>query len=98
MAIEYKIITFNDYKKLIRFSERQRKMAKKKWYDTWWGLLWTLALVDANPGRGVQMFLEVDEELKHLPEFENSPELVEQNIINESKTSTPCPEVASAEC
>ena len=40
---------------------------KKKWYDTWWGLLWTLALVDANPGRGLQAFMEMDEALKDLP-------------------------------
>jgi|GEM_PF-5702816 len=39
---------------------------KKKWYETWWGLLWTLAIVDANPGRGMQMFMEVDRELNHL--------------------------------
>ena len=39
---------------------------KKKWYETWWGLLWTLAIVDASPGRGVQTFLEFDRELDDL--------------------------------
>jgi hypothetical protein len=45
-------------------------MATKKWYDTWWGLLWTLALVDANPGRGLQTFIEVNKELEKLPEIQ----------------------------
>jgi hypothetical protein len=71
---------------------------KKKWYDSWWGLLWTLALVDASPGRGVQMFMAVDEGHKHLPEFENGPEAVEQDPVKEPKTITPCPAAASAEC
>ena len=44
------------------------KNTKKKWYDTWWGLLWTLAIVDANPGRGIQTFMEVDRELNNLTE------------------------------
>ncbi|MDH4205457.1 MAG: hypothetical protein OEV45_08010 [Desulfobacteraceae bacterium] len=42
------------------------KNTKKKWYETWWGLLWTLAIVDASPGRGIQAFMEVDRELKDL--------------------------------
>jgi hypothetical protein len=42
---------------------------KKKWYETWWGLLWTLAIVDANPGRGLQTFMEVDRELNDLSEI-----------------------------
>jgi hypothetical protein len=41
---------------------------KKKWYETWWGLLWTLAIVDARPGRGIQTFMEVDRELNDLSE------------------------------
>jgi hypothetical protein len=45
-----------------------KKTTKKKWYDTWWGLLWTLALVDATPGRGIQTFMEVDRELNDLSE------------------------------
>lgn len=44
------------------------KNTKKKWYETWWGLLWTLAIVDANPGRGIQTFMEVDRELNDLSE------------------------------
>ena len=42
------------------------KNKKKKWYETWWGLLWTLAIVDARPGRGIQTFMEVDRELNDL--------------------------------
>jgi len=45
------------------------KNTKKKWYETWWGLLWTLAIVDANPGRGIQTFMEVDRELNDLAEI-----------------------------
>ena len=41
-------------------------MKKKKWNETWWGFLWVLAIVDANPGRGLRVFMEVDEELKNL--------------------------------
>jgi hypothetical protein len=47
---------------------KTKKHKKKKWYDTWWGLLWTLAIVDANPGRGIQTFMEVDRELNDLSE------------------------------
>ena len=45
-----------------------KKNKKKKWYETWWGLLWTLAIVDASPGRGLQTFMEVDRELSDLSE------------------------------
>jgi hypothetical protein len=50
------------------YMNNTEKKTKKKWYDTWWGLLWTLAIVDANPGRGIQTFMEVDRELKDLSE------------------------------
>jgi len=43
-----------------------KKHKKKKWYETWWGLLWTLAIVDAIPGRGIQTFMEIDRELNDL--------------------------------
>ncbi len=43
-----------------------KKDKKKKWYETWWGLLWTLAIVDAAPARGLQTFMEVDRELNDL--------------------------------
>jgi len=45
-----------------------QKNTKKKWYETWWGLLWTLAIVDASPGRGIQTFMEFDRELNDLSE------------------------------
>jgi len=47
---------------------KKEKNTEKKWYETWWGLLWTLAIVDANPGRGIQTFMEVDRELNNLSE------------------------------
>jgi len=34
--------------------------AQKKWYDSWWGALYTLAIVDGNPGRGFRRFMEMD--------------------------------------
>ncbi len=40
---------------------------KKKWYETWWGTLWTLATLDANPGSGLRAFMELDKELEDLP-------------------------------
>jgi hypothetical protein len=57
------------------------KDKKKKWYDTWWGLLWTLAIVDAAPGRGLQTFMEVDRELNDLSE-------VSQEVRDQK--SSPC--------
>ena len=42
------------------------KKRKKKWSETWWGLLWTLAMVEANPGRGIRVFMEVDKDLENL--------------------------------
>ena len=53
-----------------------KKNKKKKWYDTWWGLLWTLAIVDAVPGRGLQTFMEVDRELNDLSEV--NPEVCDR--------------------
>ena len=69
---------------------------KKKWYDTWWGLLWTSALVDANPGRGVQAFMEMDEALNALP--------VEEGFAGEpagsrrKEKTEPCPEGGPVAC
>ena len=37
---------------------------EKKWYNTWWGALWALAMVEANPGRGLRIFMEMDEDFK----------------------------------
>ena len=39
---------------------------KKKWYDSWWGALWALAVIDGSPGRSVRAFMEVDEALRDL--------------------------------
>jgi len=69
---------------------------KKKWYDTWWGLLWTLALVDAYPGQGIRAFMEMDEALKDLPVEESfAPE--HAGYGRKEKTE-PCPEGAPVAC
>ncbi|MEJ2726964.1 MAG: hypothetical protein P8185_00405 [Deltaproteobacteria bacterium] len=46
------------------------KKRKKKWSETWWGLLWTLAMVEANPGRGLRVFMEVDKDFAELDRVE----------------------------
>ncbi len=46
---------------------------KKKWYDTWWGLLWTLAIIDASPGQGLQVFMEVDKDMRDLKIEDDKP-------------------------
>jgi hypothetical protein len=48
---------------------------KKKWYDTWWGLLWTLAIIDANPGQGMQVFMEVDKDMRDLKIEDDKPSM-----------------------
>ena len=73
-------------------------MAKKKWYDTWWGLLWTLAVVDAIPGRGLQAFMELDAEMKELPEFQEETASESQAPGNARKGAISCPADASADC
>ncbi|UCH20194.1 MAG: hypothetical protein JSU83_16750 [Deltaproteobacteria bacterium] len=49
------------------------KKKKKKWYDTWWGLLYTLAIVDGNPGRGFHRFMEMDRVMGEPDGEENGP-------------------------
>jgi hypothetical protein len=66
-----------------------KKDKKKKWYDTWWGLLWTLAIVDAVPGRGLQTFMEVDRELNDLSEVsqevrDQKPSLCVGRLVTET--------------
>jgi hypothetical protein len=73
-------------------------MMKKKWYETWWGLLWVLAIVDANPGRGLRVFMEVDEELKNLPEFCDEGSVEEPSHAEERARTDLCPTVPSAHC
>jgi len=69
---------------------------KKKWYDTWWGLLWTLALVDANLGRGVQAFMEMDEALNALPAEEGFAG--EPAGARRKEKREPCPEGGPVAC
>jgi hypothetical protein len=67
------------------------KMAeKKKWYDTWWGSLWTLAMIDANPGRGMRTFMEVDEALQDMV-VEDEPAVNNAAEPKEGKRREPCP-------
>ena len=70
-------------------------MATKKWYETWWGLLWTLAIVDAHPGRGVRVFMELDKELSELPEFKSEESVCEPARPEASHGITPYQETAS---
>ena len=69
---------------------------KKKWYDTWWGLLWTLTLVDANPGRGVQAFMEMDEVFNALPAEEGFAG--EPARSRRKERAEPCPEGGPIAC
>ena len=66
------------------------KNTKKKWYDTWWGLLWTLAIVDANPGRGIQTFMEVDRELNNLSEVTEDAHYRERSPCINGAVGEPC--------
>jgi len=70
-----------------------KKDKKKKWYDTWWGLLWTLAIVDAAPGRGLQTFMEFDRELNDLSEVsqevcDREPSSCIGRLVTESSKDT----------
>lgn len=71
---------------------------KKKWYDTWWGALWILAIMDANPGRGLKVFMEVDRALQNLPEFSGENSVEEGSYQKEAKPITPCPENVPVGC
>jgi hypothetical protein len=57
---------------------------KKKWSETWWGLLWTLAMVDANPGRGLRVFMEVDKDFEELAREE-----ARRPVRNTSRSTKP---------
>lgn len=62
---------------------------KKKWYDTWWGSLWALAVIDGNPGSGVRTFMEIDEALQDMVlEETETKDTVGQE---EGKATRPCP-------
>ena len=69
---------------------------KKKWYDTWWGLLWTLALVDAYPGRSLRAFMKMDEALNDLPVEEGFAAEVAGSRRKEK--AEPCPEGGPVAC
>jgi hypothetical protein len=71
---------------------------KKKWYETWWGLLWTLALTDANPGRGLRVFMEVDRELGDLEIVENEGLDREPYRTHSKEASETCLGASSATC
>ena len=64
---------------------------KKKWSDTWWGLLWTLAIAEANPGRGLRIFMEVDKDFEELAKAEDGHAVRNRLRPSKSKQITPCP-------
>lgn len=74
------------------------KKKNKKWYDTWWGLLWTLAIVEGSPGYSVRRFIEMDNQMKNLTELEDKLSVREPPRSNTRKVTHPCPEPTSATC
>lgn len=73
------------------------KMKKKKWYDTWWGALWALAIIDGGPGRSVRTFMEVDEALSDL-DVEEERVVFSSSHANAKNATNPCPTGSSAHC
>ena len=73
------------------------KGKKKKWYETWWGLLWTLALVDANPGRGLQVFMDVDKELHGLADMPEDESVWKPAKSYKPRRASSCP-AGAANC
>jgi len=72
---------------------------KKKWYDSWWGALWALAVIDGSPGRSVRAFMEVDEALRDLDvEGESAVAVNEFSHANTNSKTDPCPAGSSAYC
>ena len=70
----------------------------KKWYETWWGALWTLALVDANPGRGVSVFMEVDKAMADLPLASHESSAGEPARSKTDEAPDSCPAATAATC
>jgi hypothetical protein len=64
---------------------------KKKWSETWWGLLWTLAMVEANPGRGLRVFMEVDKDFEELAREEAHRPVRDTSRSTKPKKVTRCP-------
>ncbi|UCH20193.1 MAG: hypothetical protein JSU83_16745 [Deltaproteobacteria bacterium] len=73
------------------------KMKKIKWYDTWWGALWALAIIDGSLGRSVRAFTEVDEALRDL-DAEGESAVNESSHADTNSTVDPCPTGSSAYC
>ena len=67
------------------------KNRKKKWSETWWGLLWTLAMVEANPGRGLRVFMEVDKDFENLAKVEDQRPVRNSSQATEPKRIKRCP-------
>lgn len=70
---------------------------KKKWYDTWWGLLYTLAIVDGNPGRGFRRFMEMDRLMGRPDEEKNGPTRGSFQPVERADTN-PCLNTSPADC
>lgn len=74
------------------------KNKRKKWYAEWWGILWTLAIVDANPGRGLRVFMEVDKDMQDLTDLPDELSVRKPSWPKETKRIEPCPAEAPAPC
>ena len=70
---------------------------KKKWYDSWWGALWALAIIDGGPGRSLRTFMEVEEALSDL-DVEEGRAVISSSHANAKNTTNPCPADSSAPC
>ena len=72
-------------------------VAQKKWYESWWGALYTLAIVDGNPGRGFRRFMEMDRVMGDSERNENGLTLGPTQP-NQRKDSDSCPTTPPASC
>ena len=71
--------------------------AQKKWYDSWWGALYTLAIVDGNPGRGFRRFIEMDRVMGDSQRNENGSTLLPIRPL-QKKDSDECSTTSPASC
>lgn len=70
---------------------------KKKWYDTWWGALWVLTIIDGSPGRSLRAFMEVDQALSDL-EMEEERVVFSSLPANTHNGDNSCSAGSSAYC
>jgi hypothetical protein len=75
----------------------EKKKKKKKWYDSWWGALYTLAIVDGNPGRGFRRFMEMDRVMGDSERNVNGS-IPEPIRPHQRKDPDSCPTTSPANC